>query len=270
MRKNPRREGPALIVAAGDRGGFGLPSDALAESNFRHVWATIRALSDMDPRFDNIIRRIDRISVDVGEGTAHSLSLTGAISGLRAGNGLGSSTTHSRDGGGSVLPDLGLNRLAGSEFYLEHGHINVPPNLVIGGWGAFNWLSKLRAKYVAGELAADLVEKAEALKIRWNDERRHVTIDEGLDRLERSDFYREHGHINAPKGLVIEGWKCGAWLLALRSRFAASRRPRRLSVPKCLESIGIQGRPKRMIALIVWNGRISIVNMGISTYLVRQ
>jgi superfamily II DNA or RNA helicase len=239
MRKNPGREGPALIVLPVIVGDSDDPDAALAESNFRHVWATIRALSDMDPRFDNEIRRADPITGDhAGVDAAHSLSFIGALAGLRAGM-VRALQLRTVDIGGAVSPDRGLDRLRASEFYREHGHINVPVKTEIDGWNAGTWLNGIRQKFRRGELDQAVVVRAESLGIEWNPrDRAH----EYLDRFESSEFYREHGHINVPRTMAFGGWKAGAWLNNLRRRFRRGELDQAVVVRA--ESLGIEWNPR--------------------------
>ena len=241
MRKNPRREGPALIVLPVIVGDSDDPDEALAESNFRHVWATIRALSDMDPRFDNEIRRADPITDDhVGADAAHSLSFIGALGGLRAGM-VRALQLRTVEVGGGVSPERGLDRLEGSEFFREHGHINVPIVTVLDGWKAGKWLVNFRMSHRRGDLSDGVVVRAEALGIDWNP--RGDRTWEYLDRLEGSEFFREHGHINVPIATVLDGWKAGKWL----ANFRMSHRRGDLSdgVVARAESLGIDWVPGR-------------------------
>lgn len=225
MRKNPRREAPALIVLPVIVGDSDDPDEALAESNFRHVWSTIRALSDIDPRFENEIRRADPISNIYGsEQEAHSLSFIGAVSGLRAAM-MRALQLRTVEISGVVSPELGLARLEASEFYKEERHINVPYRTEIGGWKAGQWIIKLRLRKRNGLLRNEVVKKAEALGIRWGDERERVSLRDGLERLADSEFYEEHGHINIPTKDVIGDWAAGNWVKKLRGKYRQGRLP---------------------------------------------
>lgn len=64
-----------------------------------------------------------------------------------------------------------MEQLAASEFYREHGHINVPSTLVIDGWNGGQWLHHLRRKYRRDALPTGVVERAEELGIDWNKSR---------------------------------------------------------------------------------------------------
>ena len=217
MRKNPRRDGSALIVLPVIVGDSDDPNEALAESNFKHVWATIRALSDMDPRFDNEIRRADPI-VDgsAGAEAAHSLSFVGALGGLRAEmvRALQLRTVEVRD---AVSPELGLARLENSAFFREHGHINISYRHEIDGWKAGVWLASLRQKKKQGRLRSEDIEHANALRIIWSI-KQHVSDEEALIRLEASEFYKENGHINMPANMTIGDWRAGKWVDGVRQR----------------------------------------------------
>lgn len=220
MRKNPHREGPALIVLPVIVGDSDDPEEALAESNFRHVWSTVRALTDMDPRFEAEVRATDPISPNRKDGSiAHSLSFIGAGGELRTEmvRALQLRTVEVRDG---VSPELGLSRLEESDFFRVHGHINVHTRgYEIGGWAGGRWLGTLRMKYKKNQLTQEVVRRAEMLGIDWNPLPRGRTRDERLDQLKRSKFYREHGHINVPRDYEIEGWKAGQWLESFKRKF---------------------------------------------------
>lgn len=221
MRKNPRREGPALIVLPVIVGDSDDPDEALAESNFRHVWSTVRALTDMDPRFEAEVRAADPISRNSEGGSiAHSLSFIGA------GGELGAEMVRSLqlrtiEIAGVISPERGLSRLEESDFFHMHGHINVPQAMLIDGWRAGAWLSGLRYRFSQNRLSPDVVARAEELGIKWN---QHKSLtDEYLDRLEGSEFFRTHGHINVPTSMVLDGWKAGMWVSKLRTKFRKSQ-----------------------------------------------
>lgn len=117
-----------------------------------------------------------------------------------------------------VAPEEGFKRLEESGFYREHGHINVPYSGHMGSWKAGQWVMNLRVSYRAGRLSPEAVKGAEELGIVWNPHAHRLTVDGALDRLERSDFYREHGHINVPLRQDWGDWHAGHWLMEFRRK----------------------------------------------------
>lgn len=132
-----------------------------------------------------------------------------------------------------------LERLEVSEFYREQGHINIPQSKVIDGWKAGQWVGNLRQKYRRGELSAETIARAESLGVEW--ELKRAAGASTLERLEASEFYRAHGHINVPASAVINGWRAGQALAQLRARHR--RGDLTVGVVARAESLGIDWNP---------------------------
>jgi hypothetical protein len=93
-------------------------------------------------------------------------------------------------------------------FHQEHGHLDVPPDLRVNGIGLYSWLHKQRRYARLGRLRADRLERlkilgfvASLIDVRW---------DENFQALQY--FHQEHGHLDVPPDLRVNGIVLRSWL----------------------------------------------------------
>ncbi|SCL20543.1 Helicase conserved C-terminal domain-containing protein [Micromonospora pallida] len=118
-------------------------------------------------------------------------------------------------------------------FHAEHGHLRVPHGHLVDGVDLYGWLWQQRTAHRAGTLPADRVAALDALGIDWTIRPAHH---DGYAAAQQ--FHAEHGHLNVPYHLIVNGVDLYNWLATRR----VEHRKGRLSADRvrALEALGIQ------------------------------
>ncbi|MDN6147768.1 MAG: helicase associated domain-containing protein [Yaniella sp.] len=138
-------------------------------------------------------------------------------------------------GRGRVDFDRGIARL--SAYAKEHGHANPKADEEWLAWRVGLWISSLRVKYRSGKLTVEQVAAAEAIGVRFvppyrdhkpkpptRAEHRESELLRRFEWLE--NYFREHGHINAPQIYGTSTWpSAGRWIARLRSQYREKKLP---------------------------------------------
>ena len=110
-----------------------------------------------------------------------------------------------------------LNYAAASQYYLEHGDLEVPIKYETpSGFGLGVWLGAQRAAHKAGELPQEQVERLDALGMDWTNrnDRKWMSLYDVA-----AAYYHEHGNLNVPSEYVTpDGVLLGKWVA--RQRYA--------------------------------------------------
>lgn len=110
------------------------------------------------------------------------------------------------------------NYAAATQYYLEHGDLEVPINKyeTPSGFGLGVWLGAQRAAHKAGELPQEQVERLDALGMDWTNrnDRKWMSLYDVA-----AAYYHEHGNLNVPSEYVTpDGVLLGKWVA--RQRYA--------------------------------------------------
>ncbi len=122
-----------------------------------------------------------------------------------------------------------------------HGHLHVPAGYVDAeGFRLGSWIANRRAEQSEGRLSESRRKSLEALGITW----RKDPWEKRFALAER--YYREHGDLWIPAGLVTEGVNLCKWLNEQKQAYRG-KRAQRLSPEQIrrLEGIGIDWRDRK-------------------------
>ena len=135
---------------------------------------------------------------------------------------------------------MGKNGSAGSweryfavaqEYASRHGTLAIGKTVVVDGIPLGRWLDSQRQKQSAGRLSQEQEARLEAIGMVWRIRDAH------WERMYQGarEYAREQGHLEVPKGYLVDGHDLAQWLAGCRAR-AASLPPERR---KRLEEIGL-------------------------------
>ncbi|MFB9443099.1 Helicase associated domain protein [Dactylosporangium vinaceum] len=115
---------------------------------------------------------------------------------------------------------------AATAFHREHGHLNVPTGHHRDGVDLAAWLLRRRGDYQRGTLTPARAAALTAIGMIWKTK---ATWAEGFAAAQA--FHREHGHLRAPNGTIIDGIDVHHWLTMRRvdvreGRLTAANRAR--------------------------------------------
>lgn len=117
----------------------------------------------------------------------------------------------------STSNDLWEQNYAATQYYLEHGDLEVPIKYETpSGFGLGVWLGAQRAAHKAGELPQEQVERLDALGMDWTNrnDRKWMSLYDVA-----AAYYHEHGNLNVPSEYVTpDGVLLGKWVA--RQRYA--------------------------------------------------
>lgn len=117
----------------------------------------------------------------------------------------------------STSNDLWEQNYAATQYYLEHGDLEVPIKYeTLSGFGLGVWLGAQRAAHKAGELPQEQVERLDALGMDWTNrnDRKWMSLYDVA-----AAYYHEHGNLNVPSEYVTpDGVLLGKWVA--RQRYA--------------------------------------------------
>lgn len=117
----------------------------------------------------------------------------------------------------STSNDLWEQNYAATQYYLEHGDLEVPFKYETpSGFGLGVWLGAQRAAHKAGELPQEQVERLDALGMDWTNrnDRKWMSLYDVA-----AAYYHEHGNLNVPSEYVTpDGVLLGKWVA--RQRYA--------------------------------------------------
>ena len=117
----------------------------------------------------------------------------------------------------STSNDLWEQNYAATQYYLEHGDLEVPIKYeTSSGFGLGVWLGAQRAAHKAGELPQEQVERLDALGMDWTNrnDRKWMSLYDVA-----TAYYHEHGNLNVPSEYVTpDGVLLGKWVA--RQRYA--------------------------------------------------
>ena len=113
----------------------------------------------------------------------------------------------------------------------RHGTLAIGKTVVVDGIPLGRWLDSQRQKQSAGRLSREQASRLEAIGMVWRIRDAH------WERMYQGarEYAREHGHLEVPKGHLVDGRDLAQWLAGCRAR-AASLPPERR---KRLEEIGL-------------------------------
>lgn len=117
----------------------------------------------------------------------------------------------------STSNDLWEQNYAATQYYLEHGDLEVPIKYETpSGFGLGVWLGAQRAAHKAGELPQEQLERLDALGMDWTNrnDRKWMSLYDVA-----AAYYHEHGNLNVPSEYVTpDGVLLGKWVA--RQRYA--------------------------------------------------
>lgn len=117
----------------------------------------------------------------------------------------------------STSNDLWEQNYAATQYYLEHGDLEVPIKYETpSGFGLGVWLGAQRAAHKAGELPQEQVARLDALGMDWTNrnDRKWMSLYDVA-----AAYYHEHGNLNVPSEYVTpDGVLLGKWVA--RQRYA--------------------------------------------------
>lgn len=103
-----------------------------------------------------------------------------------------------------------------------HGHTNVPPHHVEGGFALGQWTHKQREQRRRGWVSPARRARLEALP-GWSWDPQADQWEEGFQRLLR--YMEEHGHASPPFEFIQDGVRLGRWVNIQRLRWQRGRMP---------------------------------------------
>lgn len=95
-----------------------------------------------------------------------------------------------------------------TQYYQEHGNLNVPYNYVVNEMPLGKWISRQRSLKTAGDLSPEKIRKLEAIKMSWD------MFEEKWNQYYElaTQYYQKHGDLNIPREYIINGVRLGDWI----------------------------------------------------------
>lgn len=228
MRRNPKREDKSIIVLPVVVPDGADAQEAIERSDFKHIWQTMRALSDMDETFmsravENALSDGDAQVVDADGRGNPVLTLGFDLRSVEQ-----AVTMRLLSPGGGVSARVALARLR--QLYDKTGDINIPQKAALdlpgnSEWYAGKWLANRRAEYCRNnKLSQQIIDELDSMEFIWD-----VTDARTKEKITRlQQHYEKTGDINLTYDTTLDfasdpKWRAGKWLSDLRSRHRKGR-----------------------------------------------
>lgn len=119
----------------------------------------------------------------------------------------------------NICGNWDLNYAIASQYYSEHGNLEVTTDCLINNLNLRRWLIKQRGLYSKGALSQERIQKLEKIGMQW---------DPYVDRWEKgyalaSDYYAQFGNLKVPSDYCIDDFKLGSWILRQRNAYSVNR-----------------------------------------------
>ena len=135
-----------------------------------------------------------------------------------------------------------------TEYYKDHGNLQIPRKFEINGKKLGVWISTQRVKYNKGTLSEDRIDKLNAIGMVWHPKigrqgNNNELWEENYKLAEA--YYKDNGNLQIPQKYIINGKKLGIWISTQRVKYNKGT----LSKDRVdkLNKIGMTWNPKRYI-----------------------
>ena len=216
MRRNPKREDKSIIVLPVVVPDGADAQEAIERSDFKHIWQTMRALSDMDETFmsravENALSDGDTQVVDADGRGNPVLTLGFDLRSVEQ-----AVTMRLLSPSGGVPAHVGLARLR--QHYEETGNINLSRRATLDlpgnpAWEAGAWLANRKAEYRQGRLVQWVIDDLESMGVVWDVPK--ISHEIAIERFHQ--LHEETGDINISPSTTLDvpgdpEWRAGRWL----------------------------------------------------------